>query len=310
MSKAVKRYAKAAEQEYGDATFLYKVGTLYEKGNGKNDMSEAVKWYRKAADKGYGDAAFFHKLGKIYEDGTGVEKDLKEAAGWYVKAVGLGYQGDAAFLHQLGTFYENGTGGQQDIMKAVEWYRKAVDKGYDDSQLFYKLAVFYGADDSDMTEAVKWYAKAAEQGVSKAQYCLGRCYEEGTGIEKDIGKAVEWYLKAAELGYGDAEFYYRLGSHFESRTDYVPPQTTSGSVRFSSLPNDRAGLFLRGSCAGKACKSGIRNTDVHIKPACIAICQTTGRRLLLCAPAQDHLGARRTARKCIRSGTSSCKAGA
>ena len=48
--------------------------------------------------------------------------------------------------------------------------------------------------------------KAAEQGDAMAQFNLGQCYTNGTGVEKDEQKAVEWYKKAAEQGHAGAQF--------------------------------------------------------------------------------------------------------
>ena len=42
--------------------------------------------------------------------------------------------------------------------------------------------------------------KAAKQGDPDAQYCLGRCYKEGIGVEKNEDMAKEWWHKAADQG--------------------------------------------------------------------------------------------------------------
>ena len=44
------------------------------------------------------------------------------------------------------------------------------------------------------------FAFAAERGHTKAQFQLGKCYYEGTGVEKDDAKAIEWLRRAS---YGD-----------------------------------------------------------------------------------------------------------
>lgn len=38
----------------------------------------------------------------------------------------------------------------------------------------------------------------AKQGDPKAQFNLGSCYYNGTGIEQDYKKTVKWFLKAAK----------------------------------------------------------------------------------------------------------------
>ena len=57
----------------------------------------------------------------------------------------------------------------------------------------------------DVEKAFCWYQKAAEQGYAKAQYNLGVCYANGTGVEKNIQKAVELYQRAVEQGNADAQ---------------------------------------------------------------------------------------------------------
>ena len=56
-----------------------------------------------------------------------------------------------------------------------------------------------------MSEAFKWYRKAAEQGDAGAQYGLGWCYENGSGVDKDLSEAFKWYSKAAKQGHAGAK---------------------------------------------------------------------------------------------------------
>jgi TPR repeat protein len=54
--------------------------------------------------------------------------------------------------------------------------------------------------EQDFPAAVESFKFAAERGHTKARFQLGKCYYEGTGVEKDDAKAVEWLRLAA---YGD-----------------------------------------------------------------------------------------------------------
>ena len=53
-------------------------------------------------------------------------------------------------------------------------------------------------------DAAYWLAKAAEQGIVDAQFALGNCYFNGTGvnqnrmISRDYAEAVKWFRKAAD----------------------------------------------------------------------------------------------------------------
>lgn len=56
----------------------------------------------------------------------------------------------------------------------------------------------------DKNEGVKWYRRAAEAGSPRGTFSLGRCYEEGDGVEQNLDRALEYCQKAAELGNIDA----------------------------------------------------------------------------------------------------------
>jgi TPR repeat protein len=45
---------------------------------------------------------------------------------------------------------------------------------------------------------------AADRGHANAQYNLGVCYANGTGVTKDEREAIHWYRLAADQGSEDA----------------------------------------------------------------------------------------------------------
>lgn len=64
-------------------------------------------------------------------------------------------------------------------------------------------------------EDVAWIRKQAESGDAKAQFELGKCYAQGSGVEQSMSDAVEWYRKAAEKGHLRAKkelrnYYYNM----------------------------------------------------------------------------------------------------
>src|SRR6185312_2400024 len=70
----------------------------------------------------------------------------------------------------------------------------------DCGQCFWLIGFFYeyGIEtETDFGQAVQWYQQSAKTGYATAQYSLGVCYKNGTGVEKNIQKAVELYQKAA-----------------------------------------------------------------------------------------------------------------
>ncbi|MHC4211924.1 MAG: hypothetical protein ACYSWP_01000 [Planctomycetota bacterium] len=62
----------------------------------------------------------------------------------------------------------------------------------------------FGVERSDI-HALSWHLKAAEQGYPIAQNYIGSCYQNGEGVPQDQAEAVQWYLKAAQQGYATAQ---------------------------------------------------------------------------------------------------------
>ena len=50
-------------------------------------------------------------------------------------------------------------------------------------------------------EAAMSFALAAQDGNAEAMYLLGKCYQDGTGVERDYAKAEQWMKKASDRGY-------------------------------------------------------------------------------------------------------------
>src|SRR5262249_28758259 len=73
-----------------------------------------------------GDASAMYRLGLLYEMGQGVAQDYDKAREWFEKAAA---KGDGEAMYSLGRFYETGKGVARDYVKAREWYEKAADKG-------------------------------------------------------------------------------------------------------------------------------------------------------------------------------------
>jgi TPR repeat protein len=95
---------------------------------------------------------------------------------------------------------------KQSAETTLEQLREAAEQGDADAQ--YKLGRCY--DDGtgvlkNLIEAFKWYYKAAEQGLSAAQFMIGHCLMTGEGVPKDSVEAFKWYRKSAEQGFSPAQ---------------------------------------------------------------------------------------------------------
>ncbi len=120
---AVKFLTQAAEK--GQAVAQYRLGTLYERGQGvAADGVKAVHWYGLAAAQGNRKA--MHNLAVAYASGTGGKKNMAEAARWFAKAASLGLS-DSQF--NLAVLYERGDGVPQSLVDAYKWYSIAASVG-------------------------------------------------------------------------------------------------------------------------------------------------------------------------------------
>ncbi|HKB96025.1 MAG TPA: hypothetical protein VKB94_04195 [Rhizomicrobium sp.] len=123
LQDAVKFLTQAAEK--GQAVAQYRLGTLYERGQGvPADTAKAVHWYEMAANQGNRKA--MHNLAVAYAGGTAGKKNMAEAARWFARAAALGLS-DSQF--NLAVLYERGDGVPQSLVDAYKWYSIAAAGG-------------------------------------------------------------------------------------------------------------------------------------------------------------------------------------
>lgn len=119
-TKALQEIVPLAQE--GDPRGQYAMGVLYENGYGvTKDLKQAAGWYLKAAEQGNTDAQY--NLGAMYEHGVGMPVNYPEAARWYRPAA---EQGDVDALSNLGVLYEGGKGVPQDKILAMALYNVSV----------------------------------------------------------------------------------------------------------------------------------------------------------------------------------------
>ncbi|MBX4910278.1 MULTISPECIES: peptidoglycan-binding protein [Rhizobium] len=150
----------------GDALALFEIGARYSDGrNGMGvDQKQAAGWYQLSADKGFAPAQY--RLGSMYEKGNGVERDIAKAKGFYEQAA---TQGNASAMHNLAVLYASGALGQQDYATAASWFTKAANLGITDSQFNLAILCARGNGvPADLEESYKWFAIAAKAGDKDA----------------------------------------------------------------------------------------------------------------------------------------------
>lgn len=65
-------------------------------------------------------------------------------------------------------------------------------------------------------ETVRMVQPLANEGNPRAQVILGKCYENGLGVEQDLAVAAQWFQLAAEQNYSEAQvllaYCYEIGA--------------------------------------------------------------------------------------------------
>lgn len=147
-----------------------------------------------------GDAVAMGELSYRYVRGVGVRVNKAEANRWMATAASNGLE------RAIGVCYSNGIGVEKDPKEALKWYRKAADKG-DICAMYNIWACCHNKRNRQLSEeevspeeAMRLLRFAADQGLEIAMDYLGRCYENGQGVEQDINEAIRWYRKAADKG--------------------------------------------------------------------------------------------------------------
>ncbi|RGB32847.1 kinase-like domain-containing protein, partial [Rhizophagus diaphanus] len=121
------------------------------------------------------------------------------------------------YKYILGVFYYyNISNINENDNESFELFLQASKDSYPIAQVYLGKCYNdgYGIEcDKDL--AFNWYQKSAENESIIGQFYLGNCYEFGIGIVKDMIKSVYWYQKAANNGNAIAKLYladcYRLG---------------------------------------------------------------------------------------------------
>ena len=188
-------YAKKVES--GDVFAMYKLGTLYEKGQGvSRDYEKAAELYKMVSaieeEFDYGDPEDFYfypeceaeyALGCLYENELLANSTMEKAVDWYLRASGNGKL-DADF--KLAECFLKGQGVPQDYNKAAYhlWHAHRF--------------CGYGVEVRSFIIAKELDAKMKHLQKDVCEI-LAECYSNGIGTEKDKEKAVEYHEKAIAL---------------------------------------------------------------------------------------------------------------
>lgn len=88
---------------------------------------------------------------------------------------------------------------KKDLKKAEKYYLKAVKQ--ENVNAMYNLGINFENGlcglEQNYAEAAKWYLKSADNGFADAQFCIGKCYMLGLGVEQNEELGLEWFERAA-----------------------------------------------------------------------------------------------------------------
>ena len=194
-SEALKWFLKAAEN--GDQQGMEKVANMYKDGIGiVADQQKASLWFRELAERGNSRAQF--ALAKILLDD---ERGREEALNWFIKSSDLG---NKMASHNIGMMYKDGNGVDKDIREAVKWFVKAAQQDNVESQTILWQIHNSSEFDEDLNEelkdVIKHWSSSAEKGNAFAQRNFAWKLLLGVELEQNASTAFELFLRAAEAG--------------------------------------------------------------------------------------------------------------
>jgi len=127
--------------------------------------AEAFKWLNAAAAQGQAVAQY--RLGTLYERGQGVAANSATAASWYLKSAN---QGNRLAMYNLAVALANKSLGRQDLPEAARWFSKAAAVGLVDAEFNLAVLYERGDGvPQSLIDAYKWYLIAAAAGDNGAQ---------------------------------------------------------------------------------------------------------------------------------------------
>eukprot|EP01125_Pyxidicula_operculata_P003814 TRINITY_DN1520_c0_g2_i4.p1 TRINITY_DN1520_c0_g2~~TRINITY_DN1520_c0_g2_i4.p1 ORF type:complete len:1366 (-),score=368.16 TRINITY_DN1520_c0_g2_i4:89-3664(-) len=183
----------------------------------------ALKYYHLSADEGnYVKSQY--RLGKLYEIGEGGVSQNYELAFYYYYL--SANQGNADAQYNLGEMYWYGRGTNQNFSLAMKYHLQSANQGKTCAINNVGVMYAFGLGvKQDYSIAKKYYHLAADMGNSYAMNNLGGLYEHGYGVEQNYKTSMKYYKKAIEKGNSSAQnslakmYYFGRGNQATGATD-------------------------------------------------------------------------------------------
>ena len=192
----VKYCEKAASQDDPEAIAV--LGYYYFDGKIiPQDYPQAIASFNRASEKGSESAAYM--LGYCYREGLGVETNAVKAFEYFKLA---DERKSLPGAYALGVAYENGVGVTVDYTEALGGYTRASEAEWEDPLTGNTTANAKTGCDR-IGEIGKYWKSANAENNAEAQYHVGLCFANGTGVAKNLEAAYSWYVKSAEQDFTD-----------------------------------------------------------------------------------------------------------
>eukprot|EP00004_Rigifila_ramosa_P014875 TRINITY_DN3415_c0_g1_i2.p1 TRINITY_DN3415_c0_g1~~TRINITY_DN3415_c0_g1_i2.p1 ORF type:complete len:1615 (-),score=355.02 TRINITY_DN3415_c0_g1_i2:314-5158(-) len=308
-TEAARLYKLAADQ--GDAVGQNNIGWCYASGLGvPQDWRRAAFYYTLAANQGQETAMY--NLALCYARGNGVSQDLEAAARCFA-LVGCDSDGnpleEEAMQTPLATIAPQAP--QPGNLHAVQSKQTLKQESQaepaeavatsapppaarapgDFSFLTQKAAISpYWQAGADLAQnpiaVVELYRQGAAQGDPEAVVCLGWCYENGYGVERNVDLAAELYKTASDQGYARGEV--SLGWCYENGVGVI--QDWGQAVKYYRRASDKGDA--RGMACLGYCLEGGKGVEKDISAAVelykSAAAKHDGRGLTLLGQAHEQ----------------------
>jgi len=146
-------------------------------------------------------------VGDVFDHGHGVERNAELAEFWFKKGALCG-DGDACC--RVAALYEDEDGPCFDFALANFWYQEALRRNNLTAKWTLGHRLTFGEGPWAAVRNPKLGVQILKSGLAvdfdgDCQYHLGRCYEEGVGVEKDRAEAIRLYEIAKGCQHRGAE---------------------------------------------------------------------------------------------------------
>lgn len=218
LKQAISLYQAAKQSENAKL----RLAIMYEEGIGcEKDIVKAIKLYNELQKLG-NDFAMY-KIGRFYLQGKGLKKDINNGYKWLNKALSKGN------LLAMNYFRLIGSKPKEDIRSTKEIYKQAlaaIKKEDKESSLslleiaaneglveavftLYKLYFSGKVVSKDEQMAFKQLLKYKDLNNKDLYFEIGKCYEQGFGVESSYYRAAIFYQLASERNHEEAKIALR-----------------------------------------------------------------------------------------------------